>query len=201
MLKKLYKVCSDEPDKEYAKRTCLVCNINVKGSNIKLAKYDKEDEHAEELLLKELSEMEVGDERLTITIFMNDIPCSLSKHKCAHQLIDFLEKKNIDLTLYVTRLYELAQENCTKHGHRRYCSLQKTDHSSVLKELQKHRCTIKAPCKNAWDELLSIMNIGEEDQIFHEFWDKYSIEETEDDRTRKGEDKRIRSYLNKIFKK
>lgn len=198
----LYKVCSDKPDKEYAKITCLICNINVQGSNIKLAKYDKEDEHAEELLLKELSEMDVGDETLTITIFMNDIPCSLPTHNCANGMIKYLEgKTNIDLTLYVTRLYEFAQEYCATHRHSDMCRLQNTDHSFVLKELQKRRCTIKAPCKNAWGELLSIMNIGEEDQIVHEFWDKYSIEETEDDRTRKGEDKRIRSYLNKIFKK
>lgn len=201
ILNKIYKMYPDTAEKEYAKRTCLVCKIEDGENTVKLAKYDKGCEHAEELLLKELRELDVGDGRLTITIYMNDIPCSLSDHGCADKLFTYVKaNRNVYLTVYVTRLFKFKQKFCTTYGHKG-CKSHTADHSCVIKMLKKHRCSFKAPRTEAWGELFQIMNIDRDDEIFREFWENYSIQIPSVGRSRKEEDKRIRSYLENISKK
>lgn len=137
------------------------------------------DKHAEELLLEELRDLKIKDETLTITIFMNDTPCSLARHDCAGELIKYLTTANlkVDLTLYVTSLCKAKKETCTqkdKSGNIIHPDCSKTDepaHKAGLVSLNQH-CTVKSPSRDAWEKLFDIMNLSKNDQIITDFWKK-----------------------------
>lgn len=184
------------------KQTCIVCNI-TSGENtlkFKLAKSDQGDKHAEELLLEELEKLVPKDESLTITIFMNDTPCSLAGHDCAGKFVQYLKTAKVDLTLYVTSLCESKKETCTKRdikGDIIHPDCSKKDepaHKKGLAGLKQH-CTVKSPNRDAWQELFSIMDLSENDEIIKDFWKKY--EKQEKDGIEKEEDV-IKKYLDKL---
>lgn len=178
------------------KPTWLLCNINPEGENLRLAKSDQGDKHAEELLLEELRDLKIKDETLTITIFMNDTPCSLDRHMCAKNFIQYIKtKKKVDLTLYVTNLSENRSEICFMEDRDSHsdCEIQdETAHKDGLKELMKY-CTVECPSEKAWNELFEIMNVCEKEEAIKKFWEDY--EKKIYDKTRKYEDERINSYL------
>lgn len=68
---------------ERAKTTHIVCKIAGEDSPIKITNDPKGagNKHAEKKLIKKLKEKNKG-ERLEITIYINNSPCSDSKHKC-----------------------------------------------------------------------------------------------------------------------
>lgn len=183
------------------KQTWLVCSLTVSGNTFMFAKSDQWDKHAEELLLEELRDLGIKDQKLTITIFMNDTPCSLPSHKCADEMIQYLTEKEVDLTLYVTSLCEANPETCTKENKLTQrtihpnCIMDEIAHKDGLARL-KQLCTVTSPNRDAWQKLFSIMNLSEDDKIIKEFWEKY--EKKENDRIEKKEDDVIKKYLDKL---
>lgn len=162
---------------------------------IKLAKCDQREKHAVELLLEELRELKIEDRELII--FMNDTPCSLPLHYCADKLIQFIKAKQVKLTLYVTRLCEAKEETCSlSENEHSNCGIR--DETALIAGLVrlKNQCTVKGPSKNAWKKIFDIMNTSDSDMSIREFWENY--EEANCGTSRKEENKRIRSYLNKI---
>lgn len=142
-------------------------------------------------------------QNLTITLFMNDTPCSLAEHDCAGKFVQYLQnaKTEVKLTVCVTSLCEAKEETCTKkdkttgqeiHSH---CSIKnESAHEDGLARLLQH-CKVIGPSKEAWEKLFSIMNMPENDQTIKEFWKTY---ESKDEGSRKVKNVRIRSYLDKL---
>lgn len=188
------------PSRVY-KQTCLVCNIKAGENTFKLAKSDQGDKHAEELLLEELKELGIKDQKLMITIFMNDTPCSLPSHTCTDKLIQYLGSEDVELTLYVTSLCKDKAETCTKKdrttGQQIHSDCSKKDesyHKDGLARLMRH-CKVIGPSREAWVELFSIMNLSGNDQIIKEFWQCYP---SKDVGSRKVKNAYIRSYLKNL---
>lgn len=187
------------PSREY-KQTCIVCNITAGENAFKLAKSDQGDKHAEELLLEELEKQGPKDETLTITMFMNDTPCSLAGHDCAGKFVQYIKTAKVKLTLYVTSLCGSKKETCTKKdikGDIIHPDCSKTNepaHKKGLASLKQH-CTVTSPNRDAWQELFSIMNLSENDKIIKDFWEKY--EKQERDGIEKEEEV-IKTYLDKL---
>lgn len=190
ILKQLLEI--KDPSPEY-KQTCIVCNITAGENTFKLAKSDRGDKHAEELLLEELVDLGTRHQNLAITIFMNDTPCSLAEHDCAGKFVQYLKTPNVDLTLCVTSLCGAKEETCTKiHSD---CSKEdESAHKEGLKRLME-RCKVIGPSREIWGNLFDIMNMSENDQIIKEFWKTY---ESKDEGSRKVKNVRIRSYLDKL---
>lgn len=190
ILKQLLEI--KDPSREY-KQTCIVCNITAWENTFKLAKSDQGDKHAEELLLEELVDLGTRHKKLTITIFMNDTPCSLAGHDCAGKFVQYRKTAKVDLTLCVTSLCGAKVETCTKiHSD---CSKENEfAHKEGLKRLMEH-CKVIGPSREAWENLFDIMNMSENDQIIKEFWKPY---ESTDDGSRKIKNVRIRSYLDTL---
>lgn len=190
ILKQLLEI--KDPSRKY-KQTCIVCNITAGENTFKLAKSDQGDKHAEELLLEELVDLGTRHQNLTITIFMNDTPCSLAGHDCAYKFVQYLKTANVDLTLFVTSLCGAKEETCTKiHSD---CSKEdESAHKEGLKRLKEH-CKVNGPSREAWENLFKIMNMSENDQIIKEFWKPY---ESTDDGSRKIKNVRIRRYLDTL---
>lgn len=182
ILKQLLEI--KDPSRKY-KYTCIVCNITAGKNTFKLAKSDQRDKHAEELLLEELEKLGPKDEPLTITIFMNDTPCSLAGHDCAGKFVQYLKTAKVKLTVYSTSLCESKEETCTqkeKKGdkfHIIHPDCSKKDepaHKKGLASLKQH-CAIQSPNRDAWQKLFSIMNLSENDEIIKDFWEKYEKQE------------------------
>lgn len=180
------------------KPTWLVCSMSAGRKTLKLAKSDQGDKHAEELLLEELEKLGPKDETLTITIFMNDTPCSLAKHDCAGKFVQYLKTAKVDLTLYVTSLSKNREERCahSKAVHEACKNQEEEPHEAGLKKLMT-KCTVKCPSENAWKELFRIMNMCEKEETIQNFWKNYGTEIIHDT-TRKNEDEHIRFYLEKV---
>lgn len=169
---------------------------------LKLAKCDQGDKHAEELLLEELVKLRTKKKTVTITIFMNDTPCSLARHDCAGKFVHYIEtaKVHVDLTLYVTSLSEYREERCAhskfKADHEACKTQEKEPHEAGLKKLMT-KCTVKCPSENAWKELFRIMNVCEKEETIQNFWKNYGTKIIHDT-TRKNEDERIGLYLETV---
>lgn len=203
ILKQLLEI--KDPSRNY-KQTCLVCNITAGGNTFKLAKSDQGNKHAVELLLEELRDLGIKDETLTITIFMNDTPCSLGEHDCAGKFVQYLQnaKAEVKLTVCVTSLCEAKEETCTKIDkttkqkiHSDCSKKDKSAHEVGLAKLLQ-LCKVIGPSKEAWEELFSIMNMPENDQTIKDFWETYELK---DEGSRKLKNRRIRSYLKWILSK
>lgn len=130
-------------------------------------KCDQGDKHAEELLLEELKELKYPMSK--ITMFMNDTPCSLPNHNCAEKLIQFIEAKQVKLTLYITSLSESKEETCTKKekttkqkNHPDCSTKAETPHKAGLARL-KGSCTVKGRSKDAREALSGIMEMSIKD--------------------------------------
>lgn len=134
---------------------------------IKLMKCDQGIKHAEELLLEELKELKYPMSK--ITMFMKDTPCSLPDHNCADKLIQFINAKEVELTLYITSLSESKEETCTKKeqttkqkNHPDCSTKAETPHKAGLARLRRH-CTVKGRSRDAREALSGIMEMSIKD--------------------------------------
>lgn len=183
-----------------AKRTHLICRINwMNAIPTHLTKTSIPDgqgiKHAEKKLIEDLNKPN-RSQMTTITIYMNNSPCSSKDHTCAMELIKFLnENVHIVLILYVTNLYNIRRASCMKESHYTYVS--ETNHEANftgLKDLMNHdRCVVSAFSYAVWSELLHSVPVSMD--FRRDILKDYSIEFVKNDRSRKDEDNRIRSDL------
>lgn len=132
-------------------------------------------------------------QNLTITIFMNDTPCSLAGHDCAGKFVQYLKTAKVDLTLCITSLCGAKEETCTKiHSDCR--KEDESAHKEGLKRLKEH-CKVIGPSREDWENLFDIMNMSENDQIIKEFW---KPNESTHDGSREIKNARIRRYLDTL---
>lgn len=183
-----------------AKTTHLICRINWINSkptyiiqeNVTSSQGNT---HAEKKLIEDLNE---NDPLLmtTITIYMNNSPCSSKDHNCAMELIKFLnENVHIVLILYVTNLYNIRRTSCMKEDH--YTRVSETDHKdnfTGLKDLRNHdHCVVSAFSKAVWSELVHSVPVSMDFGLG--ILNYYSFQFKQNDRSRQDEDNRIRSDL------
>lgn len=173
-----------------------------------------ENQHAEELLVKELEKMtfepdpKFNAKSDILTVFISNSPCSSKDHNCAKKLKDFLMKwQNVSLSLYVTHLYKILRVSCDTHRHRidddfyaNTCGLWNLMHHE--------RCEIKPFNMTVWKELLNIKQFGFSPEVkekllgdYDQKRDYYTKNGTKDgtnDRSRKQEDRLIEEDLKAI---
>lgn len=181
------KTVLDHDNWERAKTTYLIAKIIVDGEERILNLRNKRGIHAEMVLIKELKELNVS----AVTLYMNNSPC----YQCATALIKYLDTNDdVKLTLFVTCLYRVKRMSCEKHSK---CIKKETENNKGLKNLKIHyRCTIKAFTIKAWKELLKLLEVSS--KFRKQFWKEYYITQSKFVRSRKEEDKYIRSDLRKI---
>lgn len=180
-----------------AKTTLLICKINSEASPVIIENipYSEGNKHAEDLLIDALNKKDISS-MTTITIYINNSPCSKMPYKCAGKLIKFLnENPKIILIMYVTSLYNIRRVSCIGENH--YAWVNEADHEANftgLKNLMEHnRCVVSAFSKAVWSELLNIVPVSEvfKSRLLHD----YSTKLNGNDRSREDEDNRIRSDL------
>lgn len=202
MIQQMYDTVLDhEKGWSNAKTTILICQIIPKANPI-ILKNDPScqgNKHAEELLIEKLNSI---DKSLltTITIYINNSPCSSKGHNCIRQLLKFLnENQNIILILYVTNLYNIRRRSCFDESHYRWVS--ETDHEVNflgLKNMMKHgQCVVSAFSYAAWSELLNIVSVSEE--FKSKLLTGNNIKWCPNDRQRAKEDCLIRNELHFIM--
>lgn len=202
MIKQMYDtVLNHENGWSNAKTTILICQTNLEANPIILQNdpYSQGNKHAEELLIAKLNFM---DKSLltTITIYINNSPCSSMGHNCIRQLIKFLnENQNIIFILYVTNLYNIRRWSCFHELHYRFVS--ETDHEVNflgLKNLMNHgQCVVSAFSFAAWSELLNIVSVS--DRFKSALLTGYNTKLCWNDRERATEDSDIRDELYRIM--
>lgn len=183
-----------------AKTTHLICRINWINSeptyiiqeNVRSGQGNK---HAEKKLIEDLNKQNPS-KMTTITIYMNNSPCSSKDHTCAMELVKFLNGNvHIVLILYVTNLYNIRRASCMKEKH--YLRVSQTDHEANftgLKDLMNHdRCVVSAFSHTVWFQLLQSVRVPQDFEL--EMLDNYSTKFEDHDRSREDEDNRIRSDL------
>lgn len=132
---------------------------------------------------------------LTITIFINNSPCSQFPHNCTGELIKMLDNNDqVNLILYVANLYNICRESCKVEYHNGFIGQKNhTDNYTGLRNLMLHkRCTIKAFNKDVWKKLFEMMTKLDEPL------DDYGNIKEGDERSRKDEDERIQTDLDHI---
>lgn len=174
-------------------KTPLIYKINSEDSPVILENISFW--HAEELLIVELNRKDKSS-MTTITIYINNSPCSKMPHNCAGKLIKFLnENPKIILIMYVTNLYNIRRVSCIGENH--YARVNEANHEANftgLKNLMEHnRCVVSAFSKAVWSELLNIVPVSKvfKSRLLHD----YSTKLNGNDRSREDEDNRIRSDL------
>lgn len=187
-----------------AKTTHIVCKIAGEDSPIKLTNDPKGagNKHAEKKLIKKLKEKikaKKKGKRLEITIYINNSPCSDSKHKCTEKLINFLEKnKHVRLKMFVANLYNIRRESCKDEKHYKLVNpdVHKANYKGLKKLMQHDRCEIMAFTKDVWEELLNFVTVSDEckKQLLRE----YCNEMDGNDRSREEKDRRIQEDLDNI---
>lgn len=177
--------------------TLLICKINSEASPVILENISflGDNIHAEELLIDELNKKDKSS-MTTITIYINNSPCSSMGHNCASKLIKFLsENPKIIIIMYVTNLYNIRRVSCIGENH--YAWVNEANHEANftgLKNLMEHnRCVVSAFSKAVWSELLNIVPVSKvfKSRLLHD----YSTKLNGNDRSREDEDNRIRSDL------
>lgn len=181
---------------------------------------NKEGNHAEEQFIKELikqgkvKQPDVTDKlkemslhktekiskslkskKMIITTYMNNSPCSQSRHKCTGELIDMLNNNvNVHLRLYVASLYNICRESC-KHEHHNGCIKDENHRANYkgLRNLIRHkRCKIEAFNKGVWIKLFKSTTGSKK------LPGQYNKITDGNERSREDEDKRIRKDLKHI---
>lgn len=181
---KLEKETSDDAVKdpydfgkwEKVKTTHLVCKIDNDGPTIIT---NTPGNHAEEKLIQELikkskvkeptnssdsesdtidklTKMSVEERKKSITIYINNSPCSQLPHNCTGELIEMLDNNvNVHLRLYVASLYKIRRKSCEEEYHNNKINIKNhRDNYTGLRNLMQHdRCKIKAFNENVWKEL------------------------------------------------
>lgn len=191
-----------------AKKTYLVCKIDTVPNPI--IQENKDGKHAEEYLMENIEQYTTGSKK--VTVYINNSPCAA----CAGILKTYLEKKNkvIDLTLYVTHLYNIRRKSCQlradaneNEGHRNV--INENEHEANYKGLRDlmslggNRCKIEAFTEDVWRELHEVMGLLPED--CEQRMKKYDTKNTDPqnkmkshDRSRKSEDSNIKRDLEHI---
>lgn len=182
-----------------ASTTLLVCTIN--GVHKPIIFNDLYG-HAEETLITYLKTNYKGPMKLTI--YINNSPCA----SCASSLKLFLEENlNIQLILHVTHLYKIIRKSCKLRAVARKCKnhiqfIKNEDHEKHYRGLRDlmslggNRCRIESFTKEVWEALLAVMNMSEESR--KRIMRVYGLKLENYDRSRQGEDRRIRKDLNHI---
>lgn len=132
---------------------------------------------------------------LTITIYMNNSPCSNTVNNCAGELIKMLDSNvQVSLKLYVTNLYNICRESCKEENHNGIIKpeIHEVNFTGLKTLMQHERCTIKAFTKDVWKELFR-MTTGS-DQLL----DDYDKIEVGNERSREDEDNLIQKDLDHI---
>lgn len=182
----------------FASTTYLVCTMD--GVHKPMI-YDSTLSHAEVKLIKYLDNYKGP---MKLTIYINNSPCAL----CAKSLKEFLEiNQNIQLILHVSHLYNIKRKSCKlrrgagkdeKHIDYIKDKVHENQYLGLrnLMSLGGNRCRIESFTKEVWEALLAVMDISEEvrKQIIQQYASKFE----NGDRSRQGEDRRIRKDLNHI---
>lgn len=180
-----------------ASKTLLVCRIDGVHDTITSC---NDNLHAEYILINHLKTIYNGP--MKMTVYINNSPCA----ECAERLKNFLETNvNIQLILHVTHLYNIKRKSCKlradagKHeNHMHYIK----DHENTYRGLRDlmslggNRCRIESFTKEVWEALLAVMNMSEESR--KRIMRAYGLKFEHYDRSRQGEDRRIRKDLNHI---
>lgn len=176
----------DHDNWEKARTTYIIAKIIADDKERILMLKNENGTHAEEFLIRKLNELKVFD----VTLFMNNSPCS----KCAKEFIKYLDaNEDVEMTLFVTCLYMVKRKSCEEHSK---CIKNKTENNDWLKNLKAHdRCKISGYTIKVWKDLLKLMDMSIE--FRKQFWKKYRNKQ-DSTRSRKNEDKYIRSDLSKI---
>lgn len=185
--------------KGLASTTYLVCTIDGVHEPII---YNDRLSHAEVKLIIYLEKNYKGPMKLTI--YINNSPCA----SCAKLLKTFLEKnQNIQLILHVTHLYNIKRKSCKLErdagkDEKHIDYIEGKVHEDQYLELRNlmslggNRCRIESFTKEVWVALLAVMDMSEKSRT--QFIQSYALKLENDDRSRQGEDRRIRKDLNHI---
>lgn len=187
------------PSESLATTTLLVCTIN--GVHKPIITCNDSFGHAEDTLITYLKTNYKGPMKLTI--YINNSPCA----SCAGSLKDFLETNlNIQLTLHVTHLYNIIRKSCKlradagkAENHIKWIREKHEKNYSGLRDLMSlggNRCRIESFTKEVWEALLAVMDMSEESR--KRIMRVYGLKLENYDRSRQGEDRRIRKDLNHI---
>lgn len=176
----------DHDNWEKARTTYIIAKIIADDKERILMFKNENGIHAEESLIRKLNELDVSD----VTLFMNNSPC----YECAKKLIKYLDtNEDVEMTLFVTCLYMVKRKSCKEHSK---CIKNETENNDGLKNLKAHYgCTISGYTIKVWKDLLKLMDMSIE--FRKQFWEKYRNKQ-DSTRSRKTEDKYIRSDLKKI---
>lgn len=186
-----------------ASTTYLVCTID--GVHKPIIFRNDTFEHAEDKLITYLNANYKGP--MKMTMYINNSPCA----SCAKSLKSFLEVNlNIQLILHVTHLYNIKRKSCKLRRDARKSELierhikciQDKVHKKNYNGLRKlmslggNLCRIEAFTKEVWEALLAVMDIPE--KYRKRVMGVYGLKLENNDRSRQGEDRRIRKDLNHI---
>lgn len=183
---------------DLASTTCLVCTIDGVHEPIILSV--NVNHHAIRNLIANLETKYKGP--MKITIYINNSPCA----SCA--LKEFLEKNvNIQLILHVTHLYNIKRKSCQlrrdakkdeTHMDEIGDEIHKANYNNMreLMSLGGNRCRIEAFTKDVWEALFAVMGMSNESR--KRAMQLYDLKLKNQDRSRQGEDRRIRKDLNHI---
>lgn len=183
--------------KGLASTTHLVCTIDGVHKPIN---FNGIGDHAEKKLISYLGKK--GPMKLTI--YINNSPCA----SCAKSLKQFLEEnQNIQLILHVTHLYNIKRKSCKlrrdagkdeKHIDHIFDEVHKDQYLELrnLMSLGSKRCRIESFTREVWETLLVVMDISEQSR--KQIIQLYALKLNNYDRSRQGEDRRIRKDLNHI---
>lgn len=130
--------------------------------------------------------------KITVTIFINNSPCSL----CADKLIKMLESNvQVKLKLYVASLYYIKRNSCNEEYHNECVPphKHKSNFNGLKKLMLQARCEIEAFTKDVWEELFNIMDLSPE--VKTKLVDDYGHVTDDNDRSRESEDNRIKEDL------
>lgn len=185
---------------DLASTTVLVCTID--GVHKPIIILGPETHGLEMNLLDQLKENYKGP--MKITIYMNSSPCPA----WAKPLKEFLEENvNISLILHVTHLSNIRRKSCELRRdagkfERHIYDIERKVHEAHfgrlrdLMSLGGNRCRIESFTKEVWEALLAVMDMSEESR--KRIMRAYGLKFEHYDRSRQGEDRRIRKDLNHI---
>lgn len=172
-------------------------------------------QHAEELLVKELEKMtfeadpnSFNAKSVILTVFISNSPCSSNGHNCAKKLKDFVRIcQNVSLLVYVTHLYKILRVSCETHRHRIDDDFY-ANTCGLWNLMQHERCEIKPYNRTVWNEFLNIEYFGFSSEVKEkllrdydqkrDYYDRNRKHDGTNDRSRKEEDGLIEKDLKAI---
>lgn len=196
-----------------AKKVHLFCMINGKNNPIRLTNKPLSDgnTHAEELLINELEKMmefQSFNDKLVVSVYISNSPCSSNDHNCAKKLRDFLEKyQNVELILYVTHLYKMFRASCAEHKHKKDDDFY-ANTCGLWNLMQHKRCSVNSYDESVWGNLLKNEHLKFSEDVKNrllreydekrDYVDKNNTTIGKNDRTRREEDNLIKDDLKAI---